>query len=90
MSRADCILRWKRTRCYQDQPYVKQQVAALRLGVIPAGAYTDVCIAHDDWCDLLNNRGFCNCEPAVEFVPRSENYLRRTAWDGSPDREPRS
>lgn len=21
-------------------------------------------IAHDDWCDMLHDRGFCNCDPS--------------------------
>ncbi len=21
---------------------------------------------HDDWCDQLNNRGLCNCNPEVD------------------------
>ena len=24
-----------------------------------------VTVAHDGWCDQLNNRGPCNCEPIV-------------------------
>ena len=29
----------------------------------------DVQILHDDWCDLLNAKGPCNCEPEVK-APR--------------------
>lgn len=29
-------------------------------------------VAHDDWCDLLNNRGDCNCEPIITFVEIKE------------------
>jgi hypothetical protein len=87
VSRAERRLRRRRTRTYEDQPYVKQQAAALRLGMIPAGAYTDVYISHDDWCDLLNKRGFCNCEPTVEFVPRSEEYLQQMLRRARGDQE---
>lgn len=27
-------------------------------------------IRHDDWCDALNGRGFCNCDP--DFVFKGE------------------
>jgi hypothetical protein len=29
-----------------------------------AGLYIAT-VAHDDWCDLLNKRGACNCNPDV-------------------------
>ena len=29
-----------------------------------AGVFA-ISVAHDDWCDLLNNKGPCNCNPDV-------------------------
>lgn len=26
-------------------------------------------IAHDDWCDFLNDRGKCNCNPEITIKP---------------------
>jgi hypothetical protein len=59
----------------------------MRLGIIPAGGYTDMYIFHDDWCDLLNHRGFCNCEPTVEFVPRSDEYVQHILRRARGDQE---
>lgn len=34
----------------------------------PAGIF-DIDVAHDSWCDALNRRGFCNCDPDVRLRP---------------------
>lgn len=31
------------------------------------GTVRHVRITHDDWCDLLNSRGSCNCNPEVQM-----------------------
>lgn len=36
------------------------------------GAFYDTDVRHDDWCDLLNNRGFCNCDPIVTTTKRAD------------------
>ena len=45
-------------------------VLALREGrpiLRQAGVHHIRCL-HDDWCDLLNGRGVCNCNPDVSYV----------------------
>jgi hypothetical protein len=37
---------------------------------IPRGSLEDIDIYHDDWCDLLANRGYCNCNPDVKLRPK--------------------
>ena len=32
---------------------------------LASGLYA-VEVCHDDWCDLLRQRGFCNCDPKVK------------------------
>ncbi len=32
---------------------------------IKPGRVYDLNILHDDWCDLINGKGPCNCEPTV-------------------------
>jgi hypothetical protein len=43
-------------------------------------------IAHDDWCDFLNGRGECNCNPDItlkaidtteEYFGEVKNYKRK-------------
>ena len=43
--------------------YLKK-VADLGLTLAP-GAEMTMDFAHDNWCDALNGRGFCNCDPDV-------------------------
>lgn len=59
----------KRTEKYEDQPYVKK-LTALTAGIRPGATY-DLQINHDDWCDLLNERGYCNCDPDVRIAERN-------------------
>ena len=46
-----------------------QKVNALAVqGKIPMGHAS---VLHDDWCDLLQGRGDCNCNPEVKLdAPR--------------------
>lgn len=34
-------------------------------------------VIHDDWCDLLADKGPCNCTPVVQNVEADEEYKRR-------------
>ena len=53
----------KPTASYEDSPYLAELMAA---GLsLPRGTIQRVEIQHDDWCDLLNGRGYCNCNPVV-------------------------
>jgi hypothetical protein len=40
-----------------------------------AGIFDSV-VRHDDWCDLINGKGECNCNPTVETMTHSE-YEKR-------------
>jgi hypothetical protein len=31
-------------------------------------------VRHDDWCNLLNRRGMCNCDPDVEIIGSGGSY----------------
>jgi hypothetical protein len=38
----------------------------LAIGLVAGpGALRTLDIAHDTWCDALNGRGFCNCDPGI-------------------------
>lgn len=50
--------------------YLGKLIAECEAGRIPTkpGAALAVSILHDDWCDLMNGRGVCNCEPEISTV----------------------
>lgn len=50
----------------QAHNYVKKMVQLVEAGEIPSGLQT-VDIRHDDWCDLMFHRGYCNCDPTVSL-----------------------
>jgi len=45
--------------------YLEQVLEMYLAGERPVGVYA-VTVRHDDWCDLLNGRGPCNCDPQVD------------------------
>lgn len=52
----------------QGGNYLKAIEAAFERGELRPGLhYVD--IGHDDWCDYLNGRGPCNCEPDITIAP---------------------
>jgi hypothetical protein len=44
--------------------YMKGVIAAALAQRAPGLYSLNVC--HDDWCDLLNRKGACNCNPSVD------------------------
>jgi hypothetical protein len=56
---------------YANQSYVRLLAEARAAGHVLAAPRTvaGVLTCHDDWCELLNGRGPCNCEPELEFSP---------------------
>jgi hypothetical protein len=41
-------------------------------------------IQHDDWCDLVNGRGECNCEPEISQERlRGAEHLRKVMEDNA-------
>lgn len=36
-----------------------------------AGKVVHVDVVHDDWCDSLSGRGFCNCDPEINPRPKA-------------------
>lgn len=53
----------KPTESYEQSPYLAALMTA-NLD-IHRGTVQRVEIQHDDWCDLLNGRGYCNCNPTI-------------------------
>jgi hypothetical protein len=44
-------------------------------GRFAPGNYYEIPVRHDGWCDLLADRGPCNCDPVIgepERVPAAE------------------
>jgi hypothetical protein len=48
----------------------KRAADALRDGEIQKGSIYVMKICHDEWCDLLNGVGECNCNPDIEKPKR--------------------
>ena len=40
---------------------------------IKHGTLAKMDIAHDDWCNLLHKKGYCNCNPDITIMP-TEDY----------------
>jgi len=57
--------------------YHKDLQQMLDAGMFPAGGFTQIVVAHDDWCEFMNNRGDCNCKP--EFRVLSQSGTSETA-----------
>lgn len=49
--------------------YIERVLAMYASANPPVGNHV-IEICHDDWCDLLNGRGSCNCEPEVDEPER--------------------
>ena len=54
--------------------YLRKLHYLWRIGAIPRtiGVH-QVDIFHDDWCQLINGRGRCNCEPLVKLKWSQKN-----------------
>lgn len=46
--------------------YIDEVIRLALSGGLKPGTVSAVTIAHDDWCDLINGRGGCNCDPDLE------------------------
>lgn len=46
-----------------------RKIVDLGLTLTPK-SLSEVDVQHDDWCDALAGRGFCNCDPDVSLRPR--------------------
>lgn len=51
--------------------YMKRIRRMLKSGEIKRGI-NFVKVSHDNYCDLLNHRGDCNCEPDINIQQESE------------------
>lgn len=57
-------------------PYIKKQLEYISLGFgIKPGLYHSV-IKHDDWCNLINSKGGCNCNPTVLPPMTDDEYVK--------------
>ena len=48
-------------------PRYLPKIIAKLAGVQLTPGLHHIIIRHDDWCDLLNRRGPCNCDPDVDL-----------------------
>ncbi len=48
--------------------YMAKLLEALETRPLNPGHFYLTAVNHDSWCDQLNGRGPCNCEPELEFV----------------------
>lgn len=56
----------EKAMAYEDQEYVQRLVAAQeKIVEIIGPRYAAVDIAHDDWCRLRRQSGWCNCDPHI-------------------------
>jgi hypothetical protein len=49
--------------------YIRKIQKKLENVELPPGIH-HVHVLHEEWCDLLNGRGPCNCNAEVEFLGR--------------------
>jgi hypothetical protein len=47
--------------------YLPKVAALYQQGLLRPSQVHGVDILHDDWCDALDERGYCNCEPEVRL-----------------------
>jgi hypothetical protein len=50
----------------QKSRHLADLVDAFQARPFPPGVY-NVLVRHDAWCNLLKNRGPCNCSPDIEI-----------------------
>lgn len=51
-----------------EHNYMVKQLHLLQLIPLQPGTVNTAAVAHDDWCDALNDGGYCNCDPDIRFV----------------------
>ena len=48
--------------------HVRKMISMHRAGLLPQTPTAhQVTVEHDDWCDLLSGRGYCNCDPDIRL-----------------------
>ncbi len=62
--------------------HVRKVLEMIQRGELDKNALTfpRLNIFHDDWCNLLNHRGECNCNPVIEqaaVIPITGRKLNR-------------
>ncbi len=48
--------------------YLAKQLRLLAVMPLQRGIVHVATVAHDDWCDALHGRGYCNCDPDIRFT----------------------
>lgn len=56
--------------------FVRKMQEIYNLAGSMRGSVTFADVVHDDWCDLLNKRGYCNCDPIVEEITHEKPKRR--------------
>ena len=59
-----------------EHNYLAKQFRLLETMPMVKGTVTFASVAHDDWCDAINGRGFCNCDPTIKFANVSGTAAR--------------
>lgn len=59
-----------RSRKRHDPKYLDRLRETLRANPLWPGSVNHVLVLHDDWCDLLQGIGQCNCNPEVKVLGR--------------------
>ena len=57
----------------QSHNYMHKELEMLRSGRIHPGQVNLCHVYHDDWCDLVSGRGFCNCDPEIHVTHPEDN-----------------
>lgn len=52
--------------------YIPKMMDAARENPPKPGTVNHVAILHDDWCDLLSDKGPCNCDPEIQILGREQ------------------
>lgn len=53
--------------------YIRKLLRELQNRQLPRGEISHAHVYHDDWCDFLNGRGPCNCNPEIRIDAPGRN-----------------
>lgn len=59
----------RRAKPTKGPNYLRSLLAMREMGVMTRGGVEHITVQHDDWCDQLSGRGWCNCDPDIKFGP---------------------
>jgi hypothetical protein len=59
-----------------EHNYLHKQARLLQMVPLGKGTVTVASVAHDDWCDAINGRGYCNCDPDIKMTNVTDTPAR--------------